>query len=88
MKTSSTNPTLPAASSKSPDGRAAYTAPPSKPNGSKKLGYTRRQLSEQLGISVRSIARAEERGQIRSLKTWRTKLYPHTEVERFLKEGV
>ena len=58
--------------------------PPGKRNGSK-LGYTRRQLSEELGISIRSIARAEKRGQIRSLKLWRTKLYAHTEVERFLR---
>jgi hypothetical protein len=56
-------------------------------NGSK-LGYTRRELSEALGVSIRSIARAEVRGQIRSMKTWRTKLYPANEVARFLREGL
>jgi hypothetical protein len=57
-------------------------------NGSSKLGFTRTELSEALGVSVRSVARAEKRGLIRSLKTWRVKLYPATEVERFLREGV
>ena len=62
--------------------------PPQKDRNGSKLGYTRRQLAESLGVSVRSITRAEQRGQIRSLKTWRTKLYPYSEVERFLEEGV
>ena len=58
-----------------------------KRNGAK-LGYTRRELAEALGVSVKSIVRAEERGLIRSLKAWRTKIYPRSEIERFLKEGV
>jgi hypothetical protein len=58
-----------------------------KQNGGKP-GYTRRQLAEELGVSTRSIARAEQRGLIRSLKTWRTKLYPHSEVQRFLHEDL
>jgi hypothetical protein len=58
------------------------------PGRNGRLGFTRRELSDALGISIRSIARAEERQQIRSLKTWRIKIYPHSEVERFLKEGL
>ena len=58
-----------------------------KQNGAK-LGFTRRELSEATGMSIRSLARAEKRGLIRALKIWRKKVYPHAEVERFLKEGV
>ncbi len=55
---------------------------------SHKLAYTRRELSEALGVSIRSIARAEKRKQICALKTWRVKVYSHSEVERFLNEGI
>ena len=51
-----------------------------------KLAYNTKELCAVLGISSRSLIRLEQRGLIRSSKVLRTKLYPHTEVERFLQD--
>ena len=52
------------------------------------LAYTRRQLCHRLGISARTLARLEKRGLLKSAKALRTKLHPHTEIERFLQETI
>jgi len=51
-----------------------------------KLAYTSRELCESLGVCRRTLSRLEDRGILRSSKALRTKLYPRTEVERFLRE--
>lgn len=51
-----------------------------------KLSYTSAEAAEALGISVRSLRRLEIRGLIRCSKALGKKLYPLTEIQRFLEE--
>ncbi len=51
-----------------------------------KLAYSPKELAEELGISTVSIYRLEVRGLLKSLSHLRTKIYPHDEVMRFLRD--
>ncbi len=56
---------------------------PAPPNGSK-LAYTTKELSAQLGISARSLARLEARGLLMPSRALRKKLYSAAAVQAFL----
>ena len=51
-----------------------------------KLAYTATETCQLLGISPRSLRRLEARHAIRSSKALRKKLFPATEIVRFLEE--
>jgi predicted site-specific integrase-resolvase len=61
-----------------------------KDNGSQstvpKLAFTMREAATALGISYISLHRLLKRGLIKSSSALRTKIIPHTEIERFLAE--
>ena len=50
------------------------------------IALNSRQAAEALGISARSLRRLEIRGLIRCSKALGKKLYPLTEIQRFLEE--
>lgn len=50
------------------------------------MAYTAKEVCESLGISAKTLSRLEQRGLIRHSVAIRKKLYPRTEIERFLAE--
>lgn len=52
-----------------------------------RLAYNKAELCSLLGISATSVWRLEARGLLRPLPHLRHKIYPRSEVERFLKSG-
>ena len=50
-----------------------------------RLAYSKAETASILGVSKISIERLEKRGLIKSSKAFRHKLYPVSEIERFLK---
>jgi hypothetical protein len=51
-----------------------------------KLGYSMKEAAIVLGISYISCHRIIKRGLLKSSSAFRTKLIPHSELERFLRE--
>jgi len=51
-----------------------------------KLAYTAGEAADAVGVSYSTMRRLLKRGLIRSSSATRTKIIPHAEVERFLKE--
>jgi len=60
--------------------------PKSLKQNNSKLAYTAKEASESLGISIKTLSRLEQRGLLRRSLALRKKLYPRTEIERFLNE--
>jgi len=50
-----------------------------------KLAYSMREAAAVLGVSYITVHRLLKRGLLRSSSAFRTKVIPHTELERFLR---
>jgi hypothetical protein len=50
------------------------------------LGYTREQTAKLIGQSAVSVDRLTKRGLLRPSRATRRPIYPHWEIERFLRE--
>lgn len=53
-----------------------------------RMAYSKKETADMLGISKISLERLEARGLIKSSKALRHKMYPLTEIERFLKATI
>jgi ribosomal protein S20 len=60
--------------------------PESSPRSASRLGYTREEAAEILGQSPATIDRLARRGLLHPSRATRRPIYPHWELERFLRE--
>jgi excisionase family DNA binding protein len=63
-------------------------AQPSEKKSLPRLGYSMAEAAIVLGVSYITVHRLLKRGLLKSCSALRTKLIPHTELERFLKESL
>ena len=51
-----------------------------------RLAYSMRETSKIIGVNYQTVYRLLKRGKLRSSSALRTKLIPHSEIERFLND--
>lgn len=56
------------------------------PSNTNRLAYTRVEAAEVLGVTPVTVDRLAKRGLLRPSRATRRPLYPHWELERFLRE--